>query len=120
MKTPSIDVPMYGPRVAVRLLKPVRASNGQEFQEGMIAGFSRESADYMVGLGLAAWPGLAPAPDGFQVVTRLDPAPVPEGFQVATRAPISHGDSPDAVEAKPTEKTTRPAPPASTERRKRY
>jgi hypothetical protein len=115
MKTPSIDVPMYGPRVAVRLLKPVRASNGQEFQEGMIAGFSRESADYMVGLGLAAFPGqpavTAPAPAK---------APVPDGFQVVTRAPISHGDSPDAIDSKPTEETPKPAQPVSTERRKRY
>jgi hypothetical protein len=92
-----IDILHNAPNTAVRLLRPVRASNGQEFLSGWVAGFSPESAKYLVEAGFAMWPG-----DG--LTARLD-APVPYvsvDAQVepqtapVTRAPISHGDTADA------------------------
>jgi hypothetical protein len=56
MKPTKIDI--GGQLQAVRLLKPVRAGNGQEFQAGWVAGFSAETAAMLINSGCAV--ALAP------------------------------------------------------------
>lgn len=55
MATLNIDIGEDGKRQAVRLLQTVRASNGQEFLAGWIAGFAPATCAHLVASGSAEW-----------------------------------------------------------------
>jgi hypothetical protein len=105
----AIEILRNGENRAVRLLKPIRASNGQEFLSGWIAGFSPASAAYLVRAGFAAWldgdshPKEEPTKD-------LVMAP-PSGPMVApvTRAPISIGGRQDDMPSDAPTNTSQPS-----------
>lgn len=97
--------------MAVRLLRAVRADNGQDFMEDWVVGFTPESALALVAAGYAVRLDAPRAP----VQPAKQPEP-PKGFQVSNWAPVSHGLSPDAPKPQP---TGEPAPVAPSNKRRR-
>lgn len=110
---PRIQVPFDKDNVAVRLLRAVRASNGQEFMSGWTCGFTKETADDLIARG---WAVAIEAPEPPKPM-QAEPPVIPEGFAQLKGAPeVSTGtDGETPAEAAPAAQESQPPSP----RRKR-
>lgn len=105
---PRIQVPFDKDNVAVRLLRSVRASNGQEFMSGWTCGFTKETADDLIARGWAVALESSEPPKPMQP----EPSGIPGGFAPTTKAPeVSTGaDSEPAEEAPAAQESQPPSP----------
>lgn len=78
MKIPPIEIGNDGERVAVVLLRPVRASNGQEFLAGWRVGFTPRTAEFLVANGYARAERVVAEPQTMVLPPEPPPLSAPE------------------------------------------